>query len=103
MKLKPIKQYYRSEGITLDGSGAKVTGTIITKDGQVYCTEGDMQVTVNDKSFSFRLNQNNVSPGNQESQTWDPPTMSTNNVPQGVSAEAIADEFIAFVVSDINS
>lgn len=101
-ELKPIKQYYLSDGILLERTAAKVTGTVVTRDGKVYCTEGDMRVTTTDsKTLTFRLNQNNITPGQQD--TWEPPTMSTNNVPSGVSAEAIANEFIEFVEGQIKS
>lgn len=102
MSLIPIKQHYKADNLVLPSSAAKVNGIVITKDSKVYCTEGNMRVTTaDDKAFSFRLNQNNTTPGQDE--TWNAPTMSTDNVPAGVSAETIANEFVAYVEAQINS
>ena len=105
MRLTPIKQHYYADNITLN-SGVKVSGNIITKEGKVYCTEGQISVLIEDKkAFTFTLVQANTTPmsatANSENTNWSAPYRTINSVPPGVSAEAVIDEFIAFVESDI--
>lgn len=100
MKLTPLQQHYYAEKITLP-SGVVVSGHIVTKDGRVYCTEGNIIVFSEDKKlFTFFLSQSNITPG-ADQQNWDAPYRNINSVPPGVSAENIIDEFIKFVENDI--
>lgn len=109
MKATPLKQYYEYNNTLLSRTCVEVTGIVIIKDNQVYATDGNIRVKVSEnKSFTFSLNQpgkdGSYKPENTtEPNSWDAPLKNSSNVPDGISADAVIDEFKQFVIEDINS
>lgn len=92
---KLIKEVYKYEDVVL-ASGAKVTANEVTvQEGKVVNIPNGMatvKVGENDRSFNFSIY--NYGPNGER-------TYNTNNVPEGVSGEAIVKEFVDFVEKDV--
>lgn len=93
---KLVKQTFAYKQAEL-ASGAKVTThEVVVQDGKVVMVGGDatVELKVNDVDNSFTFSIYNYGPNGTK-------TYNTNGVPEGVSAEAIIKEFVAFVEADI--
>lgn len=98
-----MEKRYSYTDVQLQTSGAKVSGIVVILDGKIYRTYGNINVELADKQrLTFALSQ----PGGGEitaTTKYTEPYGSSNEVPPGVSAEAIMEEFKQYVISDINS
>lgn len=101
MQAKLLETRYSYAEVLLPTSQARVSGIIVIMDGKIYRTHGNMDVVLPDNQrFTFALTQ-----PHQEitaSTQYKEPRGSTNDVPAGVSAETIMEEFKTYALKDIN-
>ena len=86
-----VNRNYKYEGVVLE-SGAMVTAPMVTVEAGKVARIESAGVMIDSVSFGFKILNNRVD-GKK--------TYSTNDVPEGVDAQAIVKEFVEFVENDI--
>ena len=92
---KLVRTVYKYDEVVLDSEATVTANEVTIQDGKVVnIPNGMATVKVNENERSFNFSIYNYGPNGER-------TYNTNNVPEGVSGEAIVKEFVDFVESDI--
>lgn len=105
MVAKEIRRDFEYKDAQLP-SGVKVSGKVITKDGKLYSTNGEIRVKYpDDRLFTFKLYQEDrVDPMHNEEASMDFSSLVKNSmgVKEGMDDNAVIEEFKAFLKQDVS-